>query len=419
MSLRIGRVVSTLLLCASATTVVTVSQAQVASAATFSVGVATGGSIGNMGVDAIYNGVKGGGGYYASYSRWDSNGQLTLMTIQNGYYQDAAGSPYSVVGSPTTLRVELYPKPTSNYNIPYDVWSGNVGGAAAQRDAARDGVNWKDFGTMPLPTLGQGDAFRIDGAIVSSTPVPDGRVEFDVFQIQCGYPETCIDTKYSSNGTPVGSFAHGKSRNSRWSGGVGWPGFFIVFVRDTATGRNVHGFMDIANGQVPTIDLDATCFGMRTCAYDSGSAASPTGGFHPTNPTRILDTRTGVGIASAINPGDGRLGDPNPVNRRAMTRNHELKVTGVGGIPTSGVSAVLLNVTAVQPASGGYVSVSPRPAVAGDVFAHAESLCMADQKATDVVEARLFFRSDGEESFGDQCAGTKRDSGAVGGSGVG
>ena len=57
MSLRIGRVVSTLLLCASATTVVTVGQAQVASAATFSVSVATGGSIGNMGVDAIYNGV--------------------------------------------------------------------------------------------------------------------------------------------------------------------------------------------------------------------------------------------------------------------------------------------------------------------------------------------------------------------------
>ena len=369
MSLRIGRVVSTLLLCASATTVVTVSQAQVASAATFSVGVATGGSIGNMGVDAIYNGVKGGGGYYASYSRWDSNGQLTLQTIQNGYYQDAAGSPYSVVGSPTTLRVELYPKPTSNYNIPYDVWSGNVGGAAAQRDAARDGVNWKDFGTMPLPTLGQGDAFRIDGAIVSSTPVPDGRVEFDVFQIQCGYPETCIDTKYSSNGTPVGSFAHGKSRNSRWSGGVGWPGFFIVFVRDTATGRNVHGFMDIANGQVPAIDLDATCFGMRTCAYDSGGAAVPSGGFHPLNPTRILDTRIGLGINSgAVRPGDGRLNDPNPVNRRLETRNHEFKVTGSAGVPESGVSAVLINLTAAGPPTAGHVSVSPRPSVAGDIF---------------------------------------------------
>ena len=67
MSLRIGRVVSTLLVFASVTIVVTVANAPVVSAATsFQVAVATGGSIGNMGVDAITNGVKGGGGYYAS-----------------------------------------------------------------------------------------------------------------------------------------------------------------------------------------------------------------------------------------------------------------------------------------------------------------------------------------------------------------
>lgn len=369
MSLRIGRVVSTLLLCASATTVVTVTQAEVASAATFSVSVATGGSIGNMGVDAIYNGVKGGGGYYASYSRWDSNGHLTLMTIQNGYYQDAIGSPFTVTGSPTTLRVELYPKPTSNPQIPYDVWAGNVGGAAAQRDAARDGVNWKNFGEIPLPTIGQRGAFRIDGEIVSSTPVADGRLQVDIFQIQCGYPDTCIDTQYSSAGVPVGAFASGTNRANRWSGSVGWPGHYIVFIEDKATARKVRGFMEIANGQVPAIDLDATCFGLRTCTYDFGGAATPTGGFHPLSPTRVLDTRVGVGIDNGpVRPGDGRLGDPNPVNRRIETRNHEFKVTGVAGVPESGVSAVLINLTAASPPGPGFVSVSPRPAGVGDVF---------------------------------------------------
>jgi len=364
---RFGRAMSALLVGASATTSITITQAEVASAATFSVSIATSGSIGNMGVDALYNG--GGGGVYDTYSRWDSNGNLTLMAVKDGYYQDTAGSPFSVPGSPTMLRVELYPKPTGDYHTPYDVWSGSVGGAAAQRDQSRDGPNWKDFGTIPLPTLGQGGAFRIEGAIVSSTPVPDGRVEFDVFQIQCSFPDTCIDTKYSTSGTPVGSFASGASRNSRWSGSVGWPGHYIIFVRDTATGRKVHGFMEIENGKVPALDLDVACFGMQTCVYDGGSVGTPSGGFHPVSPTRILDTRLGLGINNGpLKPGDGRLGDPNPVNRRAETRNHELKVTGVGGIPSSGVSAVLLNVTGISPPSWGYVSVSPRPAGVGDVF---------------------------------------------------
>lgn len=371
MSQRMSRVVSALVVCASVTTAVTISHTSVVSAATsFQVGVEAGGSIGNMGVDAIGGGL-GGGGVYDSYSRWDSAGSFIAMKPVGGggYVDDPNGSAFTVPGSPTTLRVELYPKPTQDYHTPYDVWSGNMGGAAAQRDKARDGGDWKNFGIIPLPTIGQRGAFRIEGDIVSSTPVPDGRVEFDVFQIQCGYPDTCIDTQYSSNLTPVGAFATGKSRNSRWTGGVGWSGHYIVFIRDTGTGRSVHGFMDIAPGQVPALDLDVACFGMRTCVYDSGGAAVPSGGFHPLNPTRILDTRVALGIDNGqVRPGDGRLDDPNPVNRRLETRNHEFKVTGFAGVPESGVSAVLINLTAASPPFGGFVSVSPRPSVVGDVF---------------------------------------------------
>jgi len=370
MSRKFTRATSALLLAAAASALVTVGQSPTVEAATttLSVGIATGGSIGNMGIDAIGPGLPGGG-EYDKYSRWESNGNLVGMVKSGAGYVDGGGSPFTVNGTATTLRVELFPKPTSDYDIPYDVWRGNVGGSAAQRDQSRDGPNWRNFGIMPLPTIGQGDAFRIEGAIVSSTPVPDGRVEFDVFQIKCGYPDICIDTKYSSTGVPVGSFASGASRNSRWSGSVGWPGRYIVFVRDNATGRKVHGFMEIEDGKVPAIDLDVSCFGMQTCVYDAGSAGTPSGGFHPVSPTRILDSRIGLGIdTGAVRPGDGRLADPNPVNRRIETRNHELKVTGVAGVPTSGVSAVLLNVTAVAPPSWGFVSVSPRPAAIRDVF---------------------------------------------------
>ena len=368
MSHRIRRATSVVAMFAASTAAVTLGATESASAASFSASVATNGSIGTMWVDAIYDGQGGGGAYDTGYS-WRSDGGLWNLNMSTYTETTPAGS-LSVNGSPTIVRLELYPKPEpSQYFVPYDVWAGNVGGANVQRDKSRDGANWLDFGQIPLPTVGQDGAFRVEGGIVSATPVPDGRVQFDVFQIPCSYPETCPDTKRTSTGAAVGAFATGSSKGGRWSGGVGWPGHYIVFVRDTFTGSHVHGFMDIANGQVPDLDLDVACFGMRTCVYDQGSASVPQGGFHPLNPTRLLDTRTGVGINSgAMRPGDGRLGDPNPVNRRAETRNHEVKVTGVAGIPASGVSAVLLNVTAVAPPSWGFVSVAPRPPAVGDIF---------------------------------------------------
>lgn len=365
MSNRFGRAAMVLMASVLATTVGVIGQAPQAGAASFSFSIATGGSIGNVGIDAIGGGY-GGGGEYDSYLRWGSDGGIMKMTIQQGYYQDAPGAnPFVIAGSPSSLRLELYPKPTGNVSSTYDIWTGNFGGAAAQRESST-GYN---FGNVPLPTIGVDDAFRIQGDVVSATPVADGRVQVDMFQIPCGYPDTCVDTKYTNTGTSVGAFASGVSKGSHWSGSVGWPGHYLVFAEDKATGRKVRGFMDIASGQVPALDLDVACFGMLTCIYDFGNVPVPSGGFHPISPTRILDTRFALGIDNGpLKPGDGRLGDPNPVNRRAETRNHELKVTGVGGIPSSGVSAVLLNVTSVAPVSWGYVSVSPRPAGVGDVF---------------------------------------------------
>ncbi|MEZ5135808.1 MAG: hypothetical protein R2699_12320 [Acidimicrobiales bacterium] len=40
---------------------------------------------------------------------------------------------------------------------------------------------------------------------------------------------------------------------------------------------------------------------------------------------------------------------------------HEVKVTGVGGVPSTGVSAVVLNVTATGPTAASHLSVYPKP----------------------------------------------------------
>ncbi|MCU1387095.1 MAG: hypothetical protein JWL72_433 [Ilumatobacteraceae bacterium] len=71
----------------------------------------------------------------------------------------------------------------------------------------------------------------------------------------------------------------------------------------------------------------------------------PSGGrFTAVTPSRILDTRSGVGGTS------GPLGQDQSLN---------LTVTGVGGVPSAGVDAVALNVTVDQPTGQGFVTVWP------------------------------------------------------------
>jgi endonuclease/exonuclease/phosphatase family metal-dependent hydrolase len=59
-------------------------------------------------------------------------------------------------------------------------------------------------------------------------------------------------------------------------------------------------------------------------------------------PSRLLDTRNGTGADAAVVPAGGHL---------------DLAVTGRGGVPTSGVTAVVLNVTATQSATAGFVTL--------------------------------------------------------------
>jgi hypothetical protein len=69
-------------------------------------------------------------------------------------------------------------------------------------------------------------------------------------------------------------------------------------------------------------------------------------GYTPLSPARLLDTRTGTGVPA------GKLGPDGTIN---------LKVTGVGGVPAAGVTAVALNMT-VTGASGpdSFLTVWPR-----------------------------------------------------------
>ncbi len=93
--------------------------------------------------------------------------------------------------------------------------------------------------------------------------------------------------------------------------------------------------------------------------------------FVPINPVRLLDTRTGEG------------GNITPLGNGGMT---ELGIAGVGGLPPTGVTAVVMNVTVASPTAAGFLTAwpsgEPRPLVASLNF-------LAGQTVPNLVTVKL------------------------------
>jgi hypothetical protein len=83
------------------------------------------------------------------------------------------------------------------------------------------------------------------------------------------------------------------------------------------------------------------------------SATVVPGGFHPLPPSRILDTRTGTGGVPVA-----------PIGPNATLT---LQVAGRGGVPATGVGAIVVNVTVTDTSAPSYLTVypaeDPRPTV--------------------------------------------------------
>ena len=100
--------------------------------------------------------------------------------------------------------------------------------------------------------------------------------------------------------------------------------------------------------------------------YDDGTSATGAT-YHPVTPSRILDTRDGP----------GPLGGP-----AAM----EVQVAGLGGVPASGVSAVVTNVTVTAPTASSFLTVFP----AGEALPLASNLNFGPgQTVPNLVAAKL------------------------------
>jgi hypothetical protein len=107
--------------------------------------------------------------------------------------------------------------------------------------------------------------------------------------------------------------------------------------------------------EAPTVESGAaptTSLGAPVAAASAGEVVYGGGDLQAVVPSRVLDTRSGIGAPRArVGPGSTLA----------------LRVTGVGTLPATGVGAVVLNVTGVSPTSSTYVTVwpagAPRPTV--------------------------------------------------------
>ena len=187
-------------------------------------------------------------------------------------------------------------------------------------------------------------------------------------------PERILDTR-TGLGAPKGALGRSSAATVQVAGRGGVPssGVSAVALNVTATAAQAPGFVQVvpsAGGTAAGASSNLNVVARQTVANlvivpvgDSGAvdvysssgthvladvagwftdethAASGTGLFVPVAPERLLDTRKGS------KPGDGGQVQLTPM--------------GSAGIPTSGVSSVVLNVTATQPVAGGFVQVLP------------------------------------------------------------
>jgi alpha-tubulin suppressor-like RCC1 family protein len=98
-----------------------------------------------------------------------------------------------------------------------------------------------------------------------------------------------------------------------------------------------NGQVDLFNGSPGTTGLIADI-----CGYFLSGAPALPGAFGSLAPSRLLDTRIGLGAPTGAIAAGGTVA---------------LQVTGRGSVPASGVAAVVLNVTVAAPTSSGYVTV--------------------------------------------------------------
>lgn len=164
----------------------------------------------------------------------------------------------------------------------------------------------------------------------------------DAPQLSMVAPGWDVTSSVPGGTTPPGSFA------ALWGTSMATPfitGAFAVVEQEHPTWGVADVEALLRGTGMPIRDSRAGTWGGATPMLDLGAAVDPPT-FHAIAPGRLLDTRNSAGLPNSA----PRLGGGTVV---------DIDVTGSYGVPTTGVSAVVLNVTAVNPVGNGFVTVWP------------------------------------------------------------
>lgn len=182
-------------------------------------------------------------------------------------------------------------------------------------------------GGVPVAPMGQGGT--LDVQVAGRGSVPASGVSAAVINV------TAADTTAPGYLTvyPAG-VTRPLASNLNWTPGQTVPNLVVVGL---GTGGTVDGKVTVYNGSgSANVIFDVAGY------YDQ--SAGPDGLFNPLVASRLLDTRTN---------------NPGPIAKIGQNQKMDLQVTGRGGVPATGAEAVVLNVTATNPSTSGYLTVWP------------------------------------------------------------
>ncbi|MER8042299.1 N-acetylmuramoyl-L-alanine amidase [Streptomyces sp. NPDC094032] len=173
---------------------------------------------------------------------------------------------------------------------------------------------------VPKAKVGAGKEVVLQVAGVQG--IPANGVGAVVLNVTATNPTASSFVSVYPNGTPRPT-----TSNLNFKAGVSIPNLVVVPVIDGKVRFYNHA---------GSVDLLADITGYYT--KDAGGST-----FATTGPARIMNTIAGQGVPKKL----------------GAAATASLQVTGVSGIPSKGVTAVVMNVTATNPTSAGYVSVFP------------------------------------------------------------
>jgi hypothetical protein len=183
-----------------------------------------------------------------------------------------------------------------------------------------------------LPNAGQTlGAGKSDVVAIPTADVPAGATAVALNVTAINATEPSYFTVYPTGDTST-NFS-----NLNFVPGDAQPNLVISPIGGTATAPSV-SIYNFAGTADFAVDLEGY--------FTPSTGATGTGHFFPLTPSRITDTRTGSN-------------EPNAGKTLSANSSISVPVAGVGGVPTTGVSAVELNVTATDTTQASYFTVYP------------------------------------------------------------